>query len=224
MTLNELTAIPFTNRDQNWENKFFQALSLANLRLLTADPQTGPDGWPYLMAETGVDAKPETTAEPATEPKEPIQKVIQWLAGRGIGLVINPQKEYPDYVFTYGMLWNFRETGFFFQPLNDSHKEGTVEFTPNQVMNSGEPAAHYLPSYVRTILREFFRDQAILKPRVLVMSTNNIDYDLVFSLESLGTPPESEHAGIAEAIGWFLPPHYSILLISEVGLPSFFDL
>jgi hypothetical protein len=37
----------------------------------------------------------------------------------------------------------------------------------------------------------------------------------------LGNPPTKEHQGIAEAISWFLPPHYSIVLISETGLPPF---
>jgi hypothetical protein len=37
----------------------------------------------------------------------------------------------------------------------------------------------------------------------------------------LGNPPEREHEGIAEAIAWFLPNHYSVVLISEKGLPTF---
>lgn len=212
MSLNQLITISAQERDQAWENQFFKALSEANLKLMSPEPQSGPDGWPYLLAEITDDAD------------EPAQKLIQWLAARGIGLVVNPRKEYPDYVFSYGMLWNFRETGLFYQSIDESRGGGSVEFVPQDVMNAGEPAPHYLPAYVRTILRDFFRDQSVLRPKVLVMSTDNLNYDLVFSLESLGNPPESEHAGIAEAIGWFLPPHYSILLVSEVGLPSFFDL
>ncbi|HWU44373.1 MAG TPA: hypothetical protein VN132_13070, partial [Bdellovibrio sp.] len=65
---------------------------------------------------------------------------------------------------------------------------------------------------------------AVLRPRILVMSTDRKHYDLAFSLESLGNPPQKEHAGIAEAIGWFLPPHYSIVLVSEKGLPEFVEL
>ena len=59
---------------------------------------------------------------------------------------------------------------------------------------------------------------------VLVMSTDGENYDFCFSLESLGNPPEAEHSGIAEAISWFLPPHYSLLLIGEKDLPKFIDL
>ena len=33
-----------------------------------------------------------------------------------------------------------------------------------------------------------------------------------------------EHAGVAEAIAWFLPPHYSVVLVSETGLPDFISI
>lgn len=211
MKLLELTNVPDLERNPSWENQFFQALSEGNLKLLTAEPQTGPDNWPYLLAETGEDATESTS------------NIIRWLAERGIGLVINPRKEYPDYVFSYGMLWSFKETGYFFKPVSDK-ANGSVEFEVNSNVQAGPPTDEYLPGYVRKILKDFFRDQGILAPKVLVMSQDGENYDLAISLESLGNPPDTEHEGIAEAIGWFLPPHYSILLIGEQGLPPFYDL
>jgi hypothetical protein len=211
MTLHEISNIADAERGPAWENQFFQALAAGRINLLSEEPQTGPDQWPYLLAETSVDAT------------EPVAKVLPWLAERGIGLALNPRKEYPDYVFSYGMLWSFKETGFFFKPTEE-RKVGAVEFSTEAVKQSGPPTEEFLPSYVRKILREFFRDQGLLRPRILVMSTEENVFDLVFSLESLGNPPEPEHQGIAEAIGWFLPPHYSLLLISEKGLPPFSDL
>jgi hypothetical protein len=213
MTLNEFTRVPEVQRDQKWENNFFQALSVSNLSLMSAEPQMGPDNWPYLLTKTL-----ENEAE-----GESFQKLLQWLSTRGIGLVINPDKEYPDYVFTYGMIWHFRETGLFFRPI-DQRDNGTIEFSPSQIVNSGPPTEQYLPEYVRKTLRDFFRDQSILKPMIQVLTTDGLNYDLAISLESLGNPPAKEHAGIAEAIAWFLPPHYSILLVSEKGLPPFYSL
>ncbi len=207
----ELTNTPESERTPEWEVKFFQTLTQSNLELLTADPQQGPDGWPYLLART---------AEGATEPA---QKMIQWLALKGMGLVVNAQKDYPDYVFSYGMLWSFKETGFFFKDM-EPEKEGVVEFDLNSIKHAGTPTPQYLPDYVRSILREFFRDQGVLAPKILVISQDKIKYELAFSLESLGNPPENEHAGVAEAIGWFLPPHYTLLLVSEKGMPIFSDL
>lgn len=211
MTLDQLVQVPDAERTPQWENQFFQALTLAKLKLITPEPQTGPDNWPYLLAETG------------SEATEPTQNMIHWLTERGVGLAINPRKEYPDYVFSYGMLWSFKETGLFFKPVQD-RPVGTVQLETQQLKHAGPPTEEFLPGYVRKIIREFFRDQGILRPKILVMSTDLENYDLAFSLESLGKPPEHEHQGIAEAISWFLPPHYSLLLISEEGLPPFSDL
>lgn len=215
MNISEIVSVPEAQRNQSWENNFFQALSKSNLHLITAEPQNGPDGWPYLLVET---------EGAATEPvSEPVAKVLSWLTERGIGLVVNPRKEYPDYVFTYGMLWSFRETGFFFKPMQEA-PQGTVSFETNTIVHAGPPTEEYLPGYVTKILKDFFRDQGILRPRILMISQDKVNYDLAVSLESLGNPPESEHSGIGEAISWFLPPHYSLLLISEKGLPPFHDL
>jgi hypothetical protein len=211
MNLVELVKIPDEKRDHQWEIDFFMAISKSPLKLISEDPQQGPDGWPYLLAET------------STEAQEPANKIIQWLAMKGIGLVVNPHKSYPDFVFTYGMLWNFKETGLFYQTADEA-PVGTVEITEGQKLHAGPPAPHYLPQYVRNILKEFFRDQTILSPRILVMSTDRKHYDLAFSLNSLGNPPQKEHQGIAEAISWFLPPHYSVVLVKEDGLPPFVDL
>lgn len=216
MTLHQITQTPEASRDQSWENRFFQALSKEKINVLSAEPQSGPDGWPYLLTET------------SDEATEPTAQIIHWLADKGIGLVVNPMKEYPDYVFTYGMIWSFKETGYFFKPLEKAQVQtaaaGAVEFDNMQVQ-AGNPTAEYLPLYVRKVLQDFFRDQSILRPKILMVSTDGgPNYDLAFSLESLGNPPESEHAGIGEAISWFLPPHYSLLLVSEKGLPAFYDL
>ena len=105
MTLHQITQTPEASRDQSWENRFFQALSKEKINVLSAEPQSGPDGWPYLLTETS-DQATEATSQ-----------IIHWLTDKGIGLVVNPMKEYPDYVFTYGMIWSFKETGYFFKPL-----------------------------------------------------------------------------------------------------------
>jgi hypothetical protein len=211
MNLVELVSVPDEQRDHKWEIDFFMAITQSNLNLIHEAPQKGPDGWPYLLAET------------ATEAKEPANKIMQWLALKGVGLVVNPRKSYPDYVFTYGMLWNFKETGLFYRTADEA-PIGTVELQKGQGLHAGPPTPQYLPQYVRNTLKQFFLDQNVMRPRILVMSADRKNYDLAFSLESLGNPPTKEHQGILEAISWFLPPHYSIVLVSEIGLPEFSDL
>lgn len=211
MNLEQLLAIPEEKRDQAWENKFFQAISQSALELMSEDPQQGPDSWPYLLAKT------------SDQGSEPFSNLVHWTSQKGVGLAINPDKEFPDYVFSYGMLWSFRETGYFYKemPANTSTEFSIADASK---LISGSPSKEYLPDYVIRILREFFRDQGVHKPRILIVTMDEKNYDLVFSIESLGNPPQKEHAGVAEAISWFLPPHYSIVLASEKDLPPFFDL
>lgn len=203
--------VPAEKRDVQWEYDFLNAFPQSKLQVLSPEPQLGPDGWPYLMVATGAEA-----AEPAL-------KIIPWLAQRGIGLAVNPGKEYPDFVFNYGMLWNFKEKGQFIQS-GAGAPVGPVEFKTGEGILSGEPTKDYLPDYVRAILRDFFRDQGLHQVKIAVVSADRVTYDLVFSLESLGNPPEKEHAGIAEALAWFLPNHYSVMLLSETSIPGFVNL
>lgn len=202
----EILSVPESQRDSQWENRFFQALTQGNLDLFSSEPQTGPDGWPYLLTKSEADST------------EPFQRVLHWLHDKGIGLVVNPQKEYPDFVFTYGMLWYFKETGFFFGQTAQQ-AEGVFEFQLKDIKQSGEPSESYLPIYARKILREFLLQQGVLDPKVLMFTLDGTHFELAFSLESLGQPVPSEHQGILEAIAWFLPPHYQIVIVSEKELP-----
>lgn len=206
-SLETLLLVPDRDRDEKWEDQFLQAFSASSVSLLSQDPQTGPDNWPYLMVETKKDAT------------EPAQRVLEWLSLRGIGLVVNPHKDYPDFVMNFGMIWNFRKTGRFIHRVpNVSTGEWTSE---TKLLKAGPPSEEYLPGFVRKIVREFFRDQGLMDPRILMLSQDGNNYDLALSLESIGNPPAAEHAGIAEALSWFLPGHYSMVLVSEKGLPKF---
>ncbi|RME17806.1 MAG: hypothetical protein D6797_01665 [Bdellovibrio sp.] len=212
LSQNKLIEILNTSPNPSWEEEFLTHFPKSSLSLLFSEPQVGPDYWPYLFA----------TITP--ESKEPSLKVLQWLSQKGIGLAIfKPQKQQPEYIFTYGMIWNFMENGsFIIKEVQPPSPQLILE--KNEKILAGPPSEKFLPPYVRQILRQFFHDQKIKTPRILVLSKDKKHYDLCFSLESLGNPPQEEHQGILEAISWFLPPHYSLVLLSEEGLPSFHDL
>lgn len=218
--LQEHLKVKEQDRNFAWDEKFFKLFSEIEIGLISNDPQQGPDGWPYLICQT---LTPSNQSQFDGDRIESSQKVMKWLSTKGIGLVVNPQREpYPDYVFSYGMIWSFIETGFFMRP-DLAQASGKVEYH-NDKIYSGVPTEQYLPLYVRKVLKDFFNDQTVFNPKILMISPDEKNYDLAFSLESLGNPPETEHAGIAEAIAWFLPPHYSVVLVSEQGLPKFTEL
>ena len=211
-------ATPDEARDQDWNEKFFKLFSESHLKIIAAEPQQGPDSWPYLMTEI-VNPPADTTS--ISESNDSAQKIIFWLSTRGIGLVVNPNRTpYPDFVFSYGMIWSFRETGYFNKYVKNNENKQLLIENPNAAFY-GEPTQEYLPQHVRKVLKDFFLDQSVFEPKVLMISNDGQSYDLCFSLESLGHPKSEEHQGILEALSWFLPPHYTIALISEKNLPAF---
>lgn len=211
LNLVNLCSQPESLRDLEWERAFLQALIDGALELEEKEAQQGPDGWPYLYAKISNSAT------------EPFLRILEWLSKRGIGLVINAHKDMPDYVFPFGMIWGYKEYGQFFEAFTPPDN-GEVVFDKGDKVVAGPPTEQYLPIYVREILREFFRSQGVAEIKILVISKDNKHYDLIFSLDSLGNPPQAEHKGILEAISWFLPNHYSVVLAPEEGLPNFFNL
>jgi len=212
LNLVSLCSQPESLRDLEWERAFLQALVDGSIDLENKEATQGPDGWPYLYAKTTNSAT------------EPFLRVLEWLSKRGIGLVINAYKDMPDYVFPYGMIWGYKEYGQFFEATSNESIPDKVIFEKGQKVVAGPPTEQYLPIYVREILKEFFNSQGIEEVKILVISKDSDHYDLVFSLDCLGNPPTHEHQGILEAIAWFLPNHYSVVLAEESGLPKFFSL
>jgi hypothetical protein len=208
-----LLGTEFEKRDLAWEKKFLASLPNAKVRLLAPDPQVGPDHWPYLMAAIDEDGSPGEDVESLTN-------ILEWLSSRGIGLALNPQKTAPDFVLTYGMIWNFRERGEFLTE-KALGKSGSFNIQHGQEVLTGAPSAAFLPPYVRSILKQFLGDQGVFAPKVLMASFDKENFELCFSIESLNSPPAGEHPGIAEALSWFLPAHYAVSLVSEKALPGF---
>lgn len=207
MEFEKLVQLPESSRDDRWEKQFLDSIRQMKVQVLNSgETARGPDGWPYLRVSTsGGD--------------ESFEKVVQWLAGRGIGLVVNPHKMVPDYVFTYGMLWNFIETGLFVSALPLSATAGSTEVGGEGRPVVGPPTDQFLPPYVRSILKELLVGHGFQEPKILVAT--NKDYsenDLVLANETVGALDPSEQKHLAEALSWFLPLHYSIVFASEQNL------
>lgn len=218
----ELLKIPQAKRDQNWEASFARVLPFGKFTLIYEDAKPGPDGWPYLFAK----ATPDGTEYGA--------QLLNWLSTRGIGLAINPEQSMPDFVLTYGMTWNFKERGSIVTEGDSADKSNRpqtmrLEFKDGDQMYVGQPTEAYLPSYVRKILKQFLFDQGVIAPKIAIIQNGDpksaqVQTDLAFSIDSLGSPTADEHAGVAEAIAWFLPAHYSVALVSEKLISGFENL
>ncbi len=236
MKLHDLLSIEDEKRDLAWEMDFFHAFTESDVYILNEEPQVGPDGWPYLIVKT-LDYPTEPGAGNSIESNlnkntnlnfasngksESVQKILYWLSSRGIGMVVNPEKSYPDFVFTFGMIWHFRETGRFYGP-NQTGFSNEYSVAPIEQVQFGTPSESFLPKTVRKILKQYFAEYGVLGPRI-GMSIKSIQgtqqSDLIFSAESIGNPEPSNYQAALEAISWFLPPHYSLALVREIDLPT----
>lgn len=207
----KLLELPESSRDQAWEHTFLEQFISTNVEVAKDEPQLGPDGWPYLLVRTG-------------RGEEPIVRVVEFLYTRGVGLAVNTHKMVPDYVFTYGMIWNFAETGKFVM-VGAQASGGEIILSPGEKVISGEPSPKFLPPYVRSILKSFLQAQGFQQPKVAALTSDNFKtVDLVFSLESLGGLAPDRHASLAQDIGWFLPLHYTLMIESEANVKGFVDL
>jgi hypothetical protein len=187
MDFNLLIQQPESQRDSQWELNFLDGILQTKVELTSDLPEGGPDGWPYLKVKT-------SSEEQGTEP---FANLVQWCAKRGIGLAVNTHKMVPDYVFTYGMLWNFLETGRFVLPLT-AGQAGQVTFGEGVII--GAPTEKYLPRYVRHVLREFLTAQGFAEPKILVATTKDFKQtDLVFSNESLNNLAAKDQKVVAQA-------------------------
>ncbi|MFK8137930.1 MAG: hypothetical protein AB8E15_06200 [Bdellovibrionales bacterium] len=207
----QLLDLPEDERTPEWEIEFFKWIVSAQVDLVYPDPKPGPDTWPYMLLEVKPDGK------------ESFLNILSWSVERGIGLVINPMKDLPDYVFPFGMLWFFKETGGFLSD-NLNYRPTELRIEEGKQYYTGNPNEQYLPLYVRDILKEFFQQQGVLAPKLMMLSEDQEVWDLVFSQESLGNPPSHELAGVAEAIAWFLPQHYAVAILSESAMSGFHKL
>jgi hypothetical protein len=208
LDINSLLETPSDARDAEWEKAFLHLFPTVNLQILDESAQQGPDGFPYLLVSIDNEATESAT------------KVLAWLADKGIGLVVNPGQTMPDFVFTFGQIWYFKETGRFLGDVNPQNL-GQFKLDAGQKIQVGPPPDSYLPTYIRSILREFFNQIGRPEVKVLMISSDGQNYDLCFSTESMGSPASHEQRDVLEAISWFLPGHYSLALVSEKGLPEF---
>lgn len=204
----ELLKVSESSRKSEWEKNFLKEFPKSHCTILEDQVKQGPDGWPYLWIQV----------EPLSE--EPVQDVLDWACKKGVGLAVNPQKQIPDYIFTYGMVWNFKKSSRFLESV-DVPSDKKILFEKGDPVYTKEIDGDFLPTYARNILREFLFNQGIQDQKFLLISRDRKHYDLCFSLESMNSPQVKEHQGILEALSWFLPQHYSIALISEKNLPPF---
>lgn len=196
--LNKLCEIKQSVRDSKWEEDFLKAFSTSEVFLKSEEPFVGPDGFSYMEMST---TEGETVY---------LDDFLSWCSEAGVGIVLNLKKnQTPDYVFNYGMIWNYTLRGVFLNPEPNDNSQ-----TP--IPKKGEVLVHkivegYLPQYVRENIKEFLALNKILECKIgLVSQGEGSSYEILWYIPKGKDWSDKDQKSLMEALSWFLPLDYKV--------------
>jgi hypothetical protein len=187
-----LFAVPREERHDTWREAFFVAVPDASLA--AGDPQVayGPDGYPYFQLRMPEPGPFETFC---------VTHVLDACLTNGFGVVVHGGGPEPEWVFTYGDLWSFRETGRFIVSMGES-----VTLTEERKALVGAPNESMLPPYARAVLRRALEAQGAAAPGVLLVRTPGFDPEWSFAFRPL---PDLRR------LLWYVPRHVGVTDVAD---------
>jgi hypothetical protein len=211
----DLCLVPAEERDELWKARFLGSVTEASFRC--GDPQVieGPDGFPYFQLLL-------------PEPETHFQCYVlgrmkdDFLLEQGLGVVINPDRGMPDWVFSYGDIVNYHLTGEFYSPVEeDADLPGQEVLENDEEALVEQPSAEYLPARARGAIREHLIRLGVREPKVALMSRtrgNAVVQELVFNLAPDMFPSEEHYRGVMMSLAWYLPRHYTYVSLRGSSL------
>ncbi|MGN0002629.1 MAG: hypothetical protein ACI35V_04265 [Sphingobacterium composti] len=218
--LNSLLEIPFQERDEKWVAEFLQSVDQANFKLGSPEVVIASDGFPYIQLQN---VKTDESFQAFV-----INKQLPTILMQGFGIVINPQNERPDWIFTYGDIANYELNDTFYsdQSVFSNNKEQILIQADEQIL-VGAPSDAILPKYLKNQLRDFLKHAGIETPKAMMIARNyeneqEVKQDLVFNFTPPQIADEKKFEFISNTIGWLLPRHYSVLFVDESAVEKGF--
>jgi hypothetical protein len=191
--LTELCDYPISRRDLSWEKSLSRGFLESEVFLVEDQPFQGPDGFSYMHI--------------SSEKGSPVEKddFLTWCFESGMGLVLNlKDKKAPDYVFNYGMVWNYLLRGKFINEVPKMKEEGDDLYVHK--IEEG-----YLPKDVRKVIKSFLEMNKIDDVKIsLVSGGDGTPYELMWLFPKLKVENETDKTSLLEAIAWFLPLDYRL--------------
>lgn len=216
--LDNLFKVGRENRDDSWRKMFLD--NVADASFSCGEPQviTGPDGFSYFQLNI-------------PEPNKPFQCFVishmkdDFPLRSGIGVVINPFKGNPDWVFSYGDIVNFHiRDEFYTIATNRNFKKQEIIEKAEQVL-VGQPSETILPEFVRPVIREYLKGYGVTDCKLLLMSRNTPDgvlQELVFNLTLDRFESKERFDKVMNGLAWFLPRHYTFVAMNESSVKEHF--
>jgi hypothetical protein len=195
-------------RDEKWAARFYETVVDASFASQADQVLQGPDRFPYFVLKFPEPMKPFESFS--------VRIVLEHCTNSGLGIVINPHKPRPDWVFTYGQLWSFREYGAFSEEGIAHPDKATGEVllaSPNEKL---------FPAYARKVLRAYLKHIGVAEPKCFVMMDGSSPQpSIVFNVFRELFSTDEEHRDAMARLTWFLPSRLG--LISVGGPKEFAD-
>lgn len=213
--IHQLTSVPVENRTQDWMMALTHHIPNASFRC--GEPQViqGPDGYPYFGLYIPEPGK-EFECFVIDKMKD------DFLLSQGLGIVLHPDKENPDVVFTYGDVVNYHLNGHFFYNDNSfGAGEKTETIQEDEEVMVGNPDEKTVPTVTRNVLRQFFASNGVTNPKIMMMlrkKGEKMYRDVVFNITPEMFENQDHFNAVMQAVGWFLPRHYTYLSIDEATI------
>jgi hypothetical protein len=218
--LSRLFVVPRAQRDDAWRAAFYDAVVDASLATTAEQTLQGPDGFPYFALKLPTAGQPFTPFC--------VSQILEHCTDRGYGVVVEPQAQGAQWVFTYGDLFSLRAYGSFEGDPADREGARAAEDEPHGVTTEaipretpvmvGAPSEAMLPKWARSVLAGFVtRNTPVKEPRVLVMvdASRPPGRHLVFNVHPEEAPKPETFRAILRAFGWFMPPGRSVVGLSR---------
>ena len=182
-----LFAVPREERHDTWREAFFAAVPDASMATPAQQVVRGPDGYPYFCL---------TVPEPGPFETFCLNHVLDVCLENGFGIVVMAGAPQPEWVFTYGDLWSFKETGQFVVDTGE-----TVTLTEPREALVGSPSETVLPAYARPVLRRALAAQGVPEALVFLVHMPGFDPERSFAFRPLPEP---------RGLLWYLPRHLGL--------------
>ena len=188
------------SRDEEWKKSFLSLIPKQELYCDDIDPIFGPDNLPYVKLYL----KPKQNVTTLND-------VAKHCVEYGLGVIlINDNQDDPEWVFSCGdmiSLMNFG--GILVGESVTGHEQ--YEVKQPETVQVGNPDETFLPSSIRAILKQDFKDNfKIQNPGVFLMHNPNMTppHSMIFTISRDMIERTGHHYEDAmNRIAWHIPRH-----------------
>lgn len=210
-TIVDLFQIPQEQRDDDWQQKFYENVQTASYACGNPQIFKGPDGFPYFVLRT-------------PEPNQPFESFCirnmkdDFLLDKGFGVAINPKENSVDWVFSYGDIVNLHLNKEFFTKVDTPEIQNEETIEKDEKVLLAQPSESFLPSQARKMIKSFLQSIRIKRPKFMMVCRTidgQVIQELAFNIFREDFQSIEQLNYRLKQISWFLPRHYVILSLPK---------